>query len=487
MTYISRSNDNPLIADLPLPVPFERLPALLEGTSLVDTLTQSATVRDREWLLSRIENHFVPTPIAVEIADALLTAIHSGYLDRNPNLLEVKRQRYIAVGGDAPSSTTKPGFAPRSARCMTISGVTGLGKSTIVDRTLTLLPQTIEHGPNEAAGWNSQKQLVWIKVAMTSDGSRLGFIMQIYQQVDAALGTDYFAQYSSKKLTIEHHLVAVSKILFNCFLGALIVEEIQPRNFGEAASRDVMLLFFLRLANLGIPIVLIGNPMGFKGFENFTQDVRRLTSGGQFELWPAVSGQDRDWVEFLVPGMLEFNVMPKPPALNNAADLLFRHTGGVTDFLSKIVAQAQLHALRRGQDRITDADVLAAYQGPVIRANHPLIRTLVAQDGVALGEILDVPHQAFLARWGGSNVASEEQKPKPNEANSSSPQTARNPRFKNVEVTYKRKTTTAARRAEQYGEATDKLPPDDLRRDGLKKVLLENFETTMLRRRKHNR
>lgn len=85
---------------------------------------------------------------------------------------------------------------------------------------------------------------MWIKVAMTSDGSRLGFIMQIYQQVDAALGTDYFAQYSGKKLTIEHHLVAVSKILFNCFLGALIVEEIQPRNFGEAASRDVMLLFF---------------------------------------------------------------------------------------------------------------------------------------------------------------------------------------------------------------------------------------------------
>lgn len=59
MTSISRSNDNPLIADLPLPVPFERLPALLQGTSLVDTLTRSATVRDREWLLSRIENHFV--------------------------------------------------------------------------------------------------------------------------------------------------------------------------------------------------------------------------------------------------------------------------------------------------------------------------------------------------------------------------------------------------------------------------------------------
>lgn len=487
MTSISRSRDNPLITELPLPVPFDRLPALLLGASLIDTLTRSATVRDRENLLSRIENHFVPTPIAVEIADALLTAIYTSYLDRNPNLLEVKRQRYAAVGNDASSSIAKPGFAPRSARCITISGVTGLGKSTIVDRTLTLLPQTIEHGPNEPAGWVSQKQLVWIKVAMTSDGSRLGFIMQIYQQVDAALGTDYFAQYSGKKLTIEHHLVAVSKILFNCFLGALIVEEIQPRNFGEAASRDVMLLFFLRLANLGIPIVLIGNPMGFKGFANFTQDVRRLTSGGQFELWPALSSQDRDWREFLVPGMLEFNVMPKPPALKDAADLLFRHTGGVTDFLSKIVAQAQLLALRRGQDQITDADVLAAYQGPVIRANHPVIRTLVTRDGIALREILDVPHQAFLARWGESDAASPERMPASNDTNDSSSQRAGSPRFKNVEVTYKRKTMTAVRRAERYGERAEQLPSDDLRLDGLKKVLLENFEMMMLRRRKHKR
>lgn len=90
MTSISRSRDNPLITELPLPVPFDRLPALLLGASLIDTLTRSATVRDRENLLSRIENHFVPTPIAVEIADALLTAIYTSYLDRNPNLLEVK-------------------------------------------------------------------------------------------------------------------------------------------------------------------------------------------------------------------------------------------------------------------------------------------------------------------------------------------------------------------------------------------------------------
>lgn len=483
MTSVFPSVGNPLLESLPLPVPFEHLPSLLAGESLVSSLMPATPGHERANLLSRIESHFVLTPIALEIADALLTAIYCSYLDRNPSLLEVKRQRYAAGGWEGRGAVDWPGFAPRNARCMTVEGITGLGKSTIVDRALSLLPQVIEHGPNDAAGWSRQKQLVWIKVAMTSDGSRLGFLMQIYQQVDAALGTDYFTQYSAKRWTVEHHMVAVSKILFNCFCGALIIEEIQARNFEEAASRDVMLLFFLRLANLGIPIVLIGNPMGFKGFESFTQDVRRLTSGGKFELWPALSGNDGDWAEFLVPGMLEFNVMPMPPALSNAADLLFQCTGGVPDFLAKIVGQAQMLALRRGRDQITDADVLAAYQGPTIKANHAAIRALADRDAQALSRIMDIPHQALMNRWTATGATAQRNAPASSDAQTSRPQAIPRARFGAVESNYKRKTTSDARRNRLRDEQTKQLPPDDLRREGLKNVLLENFETMVRYRR----
>ncbi|WP_081064066.1 ATP-binding protein [Burkholderia vietnamiensis] len=482
---------NPLLASLPLPVDFDTLPELLLNEPLSFELLGTKSPQERAHLLAKIGSHFVPTSTAIDIADAILVAIYAGYEERNPCLAEVKKRRYLVGGWQGSFRSGGPAFAAKNVRCVTIEGITGLGKSTIVDRTLSLLPQVVIHGPSESAGWTMQKQLVWVKVDMTSDGSRLGFLMQLYQQIDAALGTDYFSQFSAKRWPIEQHMVSVAKILYNCFCGALVIEEIQARNFAEAASRNVMLLFFLRLANLGIPIVLIGNPLGFEGFADFSQDVRRLSSGGRFELWPALSPQDDDWAEFLVPGMLQFNVMSKPPAITHAAELLFKCTGGVYDFLAKLLAQAQLLALRRGQECIYDADLLDAYDGATITASHNLIRALVERNEDALRQFSDIPSAAFGTRWvamgglrtslpGGKVVA---RAPVTEVLKSSK---KRRPRFQVAERMYKQKVASEKRRGRQDSEKQQQLPQEDLRSRGLRSVLLDNFET-MRRRRERSK
>ncbi|MGV2291886.1 AAA family ATPase [Trinickia sp. YCB016] len=481
-------SNNPLLDSLPLPVNFDALPALLLNEPLNAEVLRSLPAQDRASLLAKISSHFVPTSTAIDIADAILTAIFAGYEERNPCLAQIKKQRYLVGGWQGKFDGGWPGFITRNARCVTIDGITGLGKSAIVDRTLSLLPQVVKHGPSEAAGWTMQKQLVWVKVDMTSDGSRLGFLMQLYRQIDAALGTDYFSQYSAKKWSVEHHMVSVSKILYNCFCGALIIEEIQERNFAQAASRDLMVLFFLRLANLGIPIVLIGNPKGFEGFNDFTQDVRRFTSGGLFNLWPALFPHDPDWAEFLVPGMLQFNVMRNPPLIRDSARLLFRCTGGVCDYLAKLLAQAQLLALRRGQEFITDADVLEAYEGPTIKASHPLIRALADRDVNALSQFRDIPVMSFVARWAesdeliGSSAINKTRVSPPSGATPSEPEKKRRPRFQTAESMYKRKVTSGIRRQLNGAEKRKRLSQDDLRAEGLKNVLLDNFEKMRLAR-----
>jgi hypothetical protein len=480
--------DNPFLASLPLPVDFDNLPGLLLSEPLNTELIGSKSPHERAHLLAKISSHFIPTSTAVDIADAILGAIFAGYGERNPCLAEIKKRRYLVGGWQGSFSGGGPTFVAKNVRCVTIEGITGLGKSTVVDRTLSLLPQVVVHGPSEAAGWTMQKQLVWVKVDMTSDGSRLGFLMQLYQQIDAALGTDFLSQFSTKRWTVEQHMVSVAKILYNCFCGALIIEEIQARNFAEAASRNLMLLFFLRLANLGIPIVLIGNPMGFEGFSDFSQDVRRLSSGGRFELWPALSPQDDDWAEFLVPGMLQFNVLPKQPMMKDAAGLLFNCTGGVYDFLARLLAHAQLLALRRGQDCISDADVLDAYDGPTIKASHPLIRSLADRSLTGLSQFSDVPATAFATRWAEADnltgtLPFGTAKPSPLPTSElSMPPKKRRPRFQTAEQTYKRKVASGIRREREGAEKRQTLSPDDLRSGGLKDVLLDNFETMRRRR-----
>jgi hypothetical protein len=464
--------DNPFLDSLSLPIDFDVLPMLLLSEPLNTEILRNKTPQARAHLLGKISSHFIPTSTAIDIADAILTAIFVGYENRNPCLSEIKKRRYLVGSWEGPINGVGPGFIAKNVRCVTIEGITGLGKSTLVDRTLSLLPQVVKHGPSKAAGWAMQKQLVWVKVDMTADGSRLGFLMQLYNQIDAALDTDYLSQYSSKKFSADTHMVHIAKILYNCFCGVLIIEEIQLRNFARSSSRDVMLLFFLTLANLGIPIVLIGNPLGFEGFADFSQDVRRLNSGGRFDLWPALTPYDADWAEFLVPGMLQFNVMPKPPLITDAAELLFKCTGGIYDFVAKLLAQAQLLALRRGQEFITDADLLDAYDGPTIKASQTLIRALADRKESALSQFRDVPSTAFAARWGETGGLSSfipigDGSLSPvlgSEASKS--RKKRQSHFQNAELAYKRKITSGIRREQEGAEKRQQLSPDDLRSGG---------------------
>ncbi|CAB3780341.1 ATP-binding protein [Paraburkholderia fynbosensis] len=474
---------NPLLAALPPAVCYEDLPALLAHEPLSSISLEGLPLQRRAEYLSKIGSHFVPTSAAIDIADAVLTAIRSGYEDRDPSSRAFKQERYNVGAWSAQDGVLIRSASVRNARGITIKGMTGVGKSTIVARTLSLLPQVIDHGFNEQCGWAAQKQLVWLRVDMTSDGSRLGFLMQIYREVDAALGTNYFAQYASKKMTVETHMVAVSKILFNCFCGVLVIEEIQFRNFGTAAARDLMLLFFLRLANLGVPIVLIGNPQGFDGFDVFSQDVRRMSSGGSFELWPAESQSDVDWGEFVVPGMLRFTVLPRPPNVEHASALLFDCTGGVLDFLAKVLTQAQLLAIRMGRDQITGSEIVAAYHSPVLRPLHSLIRGLVERKVDQLRSFEDVPVELLAEWWArardhretelhpeGSGRARASMQGKSREATGGT-----RTHYQQGAARYKAKITAGKRRDNRAKELEANLSPEDIRANGRKEALLGNF------------
>ena len=474
---------NPLLAALRPAVCYEDLPAHLAHEPLSSISLEGLPLQRRAEYLSKIGSHFVPTSAAIDIADAVLTAIRSGYEDRDPSSRAFKQERYNVGTWRAHDGVLIRSASVRNARGITVKGMTGVGKSTIVGRTLSLLPQVIEHGLNEQCGWAAQKQLVWLRVDMTSDGSRLGFLMQIYREVDAALGTNYFSQYASKKMTVETHMVAVSKILFNCFCGVLVIEEIQFRNFGTAASRDLMLLFFLRLANLGIPIILIGNPQGFEDFDVFSQDVRRMTSGGSFELWPAESQVDVDWSEFLVPGMLRFNVLPRPPNIEHASALLFDCTGGVLDFLAKVLTQAQLLAIRMGRDQITKSEIAAAYDSPVLRPLHTLIRGLVERKADGLRCFEDVPVELLTDRWARakgdrdaelhSEGSGHTQAPAQSESRGITRRTRTH--FQKGAARYKSKVTAGKRRDNRTNKLEASLSPEDIRANGLKDALLKNF------------
>jgi hypothetical protein len=174
----------------------------------------------------------------------------------------------------------------------------------------------------------------------------------------------------------------------------------QLRNFEPSASRHTMLLFFLRLLNFGIPILLIGNPLGFKGFESFSQDTRRLYKGDSVELWPSDTSNGIAWKIF-VAGKVKFSVLQNGLDLTDTVmDEIFRCTGGVHDYFDTLWYVMQVRAIKAKKEGLEFSDIGAAYRSMSMKRLRPMIDALVSKDALALMKFQDIPAEDFAKRWG---------------------------------------------------------------------------------------
>ena len=440
--------ENPLLEAIGPYLDTNELASKLRQNPLTRIDWRNVRPEQREALLPLIEDHFVPTPIALDIAKAFQSLIRQHYIHRNPMLPRTRSQVGTLSTFKGKKIQDVPWFNG-GARAMALRGITGTGKSVAVERTLSLFDPIVVHGENSAAGWTQLKQLVYLRVQMSGDASRGGFLTQILAQIDAALGTNYYEQYAAKTAwTVEKLMVVVGIILARHYCGALVIEELQARNFSDDNNRNALVLFFLRLLNFGIPIVLIGNPLGFRAFDYFSQDVRRLYSAGCFDLWPSDAIDDAGWDERFLPGLAKFHVLDRPfqwtPKLKERAKY---ESGGVPSFMAALWAACQRNALA-SRNHVIDEEslVVAAANDPTLVPQHRLIHALRNQDVDALSACEDVPYDDFAKRWGvqypaSTNEGASEPAQCPSPAAPTNAISVGQPTFVRVEAAHKAKST----------------------------------------------
>ena len=396
----SQKENNPLLMGLHPKVTYGEIPFLLAHNPLSNLDLSKISSSEREELLHLHKRFFVPTATAVEIFSALQTLHREGYIQRNPSQFEKRNRLFEIANLRGQSFATIPWFQSTASGIL-IKGITGLGKSTIVDRYLLLQPkQVILHTDGAIPGFTFLTQISWLKVQMSADGSRAGFLLSILSEIDKVAGTNYFSQYNGRKTTIEKLLVMVGIILSSHYVGILVVEEIQEHNFNSSQWSHEIATFFLRLLNFGIPVVLVGNSLGFKKLLENSQITRRLTTSGSFNLTPFLDHTNITWSKIIVPQIWNFNVMPKQTELTDKLiELLHRLTGGVMDFLLKIIVEAQRIALRLDHKSINEEHLKAAYEGPIFTENRDLIRGLADKDLMRLTKVNDVPLDEFAEIW----------------------------------------------------------------------------------------
>lgn len=373
----SRSPDHPELAGESNPLlevlaPYTTLldmAKVLQNEPLKQIRWQSLKPELREVYLKEIENHYWPVAPQLEVCADLQLMLRAGLVARNPmSKAEQLRINMLALAPDAEGLRLQS--LRRRAGGAVVSAITGMGKSTLVERALaTFAPrQIIVHAQSKACGWSTLTQVTYLIVDAPPNATRNGLFEAIIGALDRLLGTDY-ASVLRRQKNIDAGLVYVAKMLSIHRVGMLVIDESQEETLVKNHWGTEFILVFLGLMNLGIPVVLMGNPLAFTDLDKGAQLTRRFASHGWHELVPAPGSTEKWWRKQFVVGEMRFSLCEKMLSPDEMADASFEFDQGIPGLFSALWAETMRTALRRGGKTaaMRSADIATAARSPRFR------------------------------------------------------------------------------------------------------------------------
>lgn len=341
----------------------EALPPLWTEAEVLEQLPTASYSPD-ERLLDRVARlhclhglfgYFQPLEHHMEIERRLACCIRQGYLGRHPLSAEhghLTAELFRAGMERRPVETIE--VAHSHARGFTILGVSGVGKTTSIEKILSLYPQRIEH-----TSYKSQTlvltQIVWLKLDCPQDGSLKGLCLAFFQALDAAAGTDYLEEYSKRNTTIDRMLVIMSALTARFAIGVLVIDEIQHLSEAKCGGSHRMLNFLVTLVNtIGVPIVLIGTSKAVHMLQTEFRQARRSSAMGDI-FWDRMA-EDASWDIFLEAMWSYQWTRDEVPLTDRISTALYAASQGVTDITVKLYAIVQDEAIAMERETFTAED-----------------------------------------------------------------------------------------------------------------------------------
>ena len=303
--------------------------------------------------IGRLFKYFQPLDTHIDIEQRISRAIRQGYVSKSP----VTRQYAVKLveGAEAIQRKTADLEAIYSSNStasgFTIIGMSGIGKTTAIERVLSLYPQKILH-----TQYNGEPlfltQLVWAKIDCPFDGSLKGLCMIFFAYVDSVLGTNYAKKFHPDRMTVDSALPRMVQIANTHCLGLLVIDEIQHLSQAKSGGSEKMLNFFVTLVNtIGVPVVLIGTTKAMKILQSEFRQARRGSGQGDL-IWDRMQN-DLSW-EIMLKAMWKNQWTQKQTILSNEVkNTIYDESQGIIDIAVKLYAMAQMKAIADGTESIT--------------------------------------------------------------------------------------------------------------------------------------
>lgn len=337
--------NNPLI---------EALPDLIEEDEVIDLLAEYPYFDKEErklnklyrcHLVQRIFQYFQPLSIHLDLYTRFSMVIRQGYLTRNPINIEYAisfNNGYEDILNNKINYKNELNFRS-SASGFTIVGVSGMGKTTAINRILLKMPQVILHSKYKDKTL-CMYQVTWIKLECPFDGSIKALCINFFENIDRLLKTNYLRKYGSGRLSANAMIPIMAQICRSINLGVLVIDEIQNLNSAKSGGAEKMLNYFLNLVNvIGLPVILIGTPNAIEIIQSQFRLARRNSAMGAL-YWDRLKN-DMNW-KLLLEGMWEYQWTNEYTKLTKElCDVLYEESQGIIDIAIKLYAMAQIKAI----------------------------------------------------------------------------------------------------------------------------------------------
>lgn len=372
----------------------EALPNLIEKAEVIKKLAFKVNIKKEEialpkqlklTALNRVYKTFQPLPIHVEVYDMINTLIRQGYITRNP--FNKSYTQYINNTGETIVNKNFNVDSNESFRTTVqsglIIGVSGMGKTTTVQRVLSQIPQVIVHNQYKRIDF-SQIQLTWLKLEAPANGSIKALTLQFFHKLDQLLGTNNVDRYVSKHLSVDAMLPIMGQVANSIGLGLLVIDELQhlDKNF-----KQVMNYFVTLMNSFGVPILLIGTPSCYNMLQQELRISRRVTGAGAVFFNPMK--KDKEF-EIFLKGIWKYQFLNNKAKLTKEIiDIFYEKTQGIADLVVKLFVNTQRVVISRGINDITMELIEKVWDSEFTMVN-PMIEAIKSNNRVKKMQFEDI-------------------------------------------------------------------------------------------------
>ncbi|MGG0293737.1 ATP-binding protein [Bacillus pacificus] len=393
---LSEYDNNPFIEALP---PIFDEDDVLERFMVTPRITEQdkqSETNIRYHVLKRVKNFIQPLPIHFEVERRLSTLIRRGYLARNPlDKTFLERIRVLHQLREDEEEAHKYiderlNYIRSTADSLSIIGISGIGKTTAIERLLLMYPQVIKHEAYKGQPFN-RTQIVWLKIDCPYDGSLSTMCKGFFKAIDDLLGTRYLEKYGYLNRVTSTMLLHMTSLASMYGIGVLVIDEIQHLLHSKN-DQEEMLNFFVTLSNtVGIPTVLIGTSKAQQLFKGNFRQARRAASDGAI-IWDRMAEESEEW-EFFLETLWELQCLKTRSELTGEIKKTFyEECQGITSVAVNLFILAQERALfdESNEDETITSRVLKKTAKEDMKIIQPMLNAIRKKDLKAMYKYEDI-------------------------------------------------------------------------------------------------